>query len=59
MNYPVIEVSFERNATSTTFKFEQDRFYLSIEDEEFSPIYTSPFKYRKFLKSLQKSYFLL
>ena len=46
MNYPLIKVELSQNMAqpSTTFKFEQERFYLAIEDEEYNPIFTSPYK---------------
>jgi hypothetical protein len=51
MNYPLISVELARNSSlnTTTFKFEQSRFYLAIEDEEYLPEYTSPYKYIYFI----------
>ena len=47
MNYPLIKVELARNSTlnTTIFKFDQERFYLAIKDEEYLPEYISPYKY--------------
>lgn len=45
MNYPVVEVQLIRQGADTVFNFEQDRFLLSIYDEENFPMYTSPYGY--------------
>jgi hypothetical protein len=44
MNYPVVEISLQRQAGNTIFKFAQDRFLLTNYNEEVNPIYVSPFE---------------
>jgi aminopeptidase N len=46
MNFPEVDVALNRNPSqdSTTFTFTQDRFLLSIHEQDQTPSYISPFK---------------